>query len=372
MVKIILLNTYPMDKAFEEWKKGITPSHHLWGKIELDKRGRVDMEILKFEKYKFLNSLGRILKIEFLDQQIRTLFHIRKYDIIYAPNGSGTSKLLVVLKLLKLLPTPIVIMAHQPQFVAPEQKSRWKKKIAKILMLQFDAMVFMSHKMRSDTVVHYSIPQSAAEMKFMHLDWGADNDFYKEYANLKPVEETTYAISAGTTQRDIDTIIEAFREVDFPLKIFTTPKLLPTTRDIPDNVTVYAEGTTYGNLLEEYNNARIILVPMKISDHPNNTHGLTSLMDVMVMGKPVIITRNRNLDIDVEEEEIGFWANRYDPDHWKVLLNNIIFDEKRLAEMGKKSLALYKTRYNAEKFAEGLEKIFLDIHHRTSNADSTQ
>lgn len=362
MVKIILLNTYPMDKAYEEWKNNITPSHHLWGKIELDRRGRVYVEILRFEKYKFLNDIGRIFKIEFLDQQIRTLFRIRKYDIIYAPNGSGTTKLLVILKLLKLLSTPIVIMAHQPQFVAPEVNSSFKKKIAKVLMLQFDAMVFMSHQMKADTIVNYNIPVSEAERKFFHLDWGADNAFYQDFANLKPVHQTGFAISAGTTQRDVDTLIEAFRGVDFPLRIFTTPQHLPTIKDIPSNVTIYTEGTTYKNLLEEYNNARIILVPMKISDTPNNTHGLTSLMDVMVMGKPVIITRNRNLDIDVEKEGIGLWANRYDPAHWRILLNDLLFDEERLAAMGTRSMALYKTRYNAENFAEGLEQIFINIH----------
>ncbi len=233
MIKVILMNTYSMDKAYKDWKEGITPSHHLWGKIELDKRGRVEMEILKFEKFKFLNTIGRSLKIEFLDQQIRTLLSINKYDIIFAPNGSGTTKLLVVLKLFKLLSTPIVIMAHQPQFVAPEQKSKFKRNIAKFLMFQFDAMVFLSHKMKSDTIVNYNVPLSESDNKFLHLDWGADNDFYKDYANLKPVEETGYAISAGTTQRDIDTLIEAFREVNFPLKIFTTPLLLPTTKDIP-------------------------------------------------------------------------------------------------------------------------------------------
>jgi glycosyltransferase involved in cell wall biosynthesis len=360
-MRVILMNTYPMDKTYQDWKEGKTPSHHLWGKIELERRGRVEMEILRFEKYRLLNSIGRFLKIEFLDQQFRTLLNIRKYDIIYAPNGSGTTKLLVILKLLRLLSTPIVIVAHQPQFVAPEQKNRLKINIAKILMLQFDAMVFFSHRMKADTKINYNIPQAESDKKFLHLDWGADNNFYNKFANLTPVKETRYAISAGTTLRDIDTLIEAFREVNFQLRIFTTPFLLPTIKDIPENVTIYSEGTTYKDLLEEYNNARIILVPLKISENPNNTHGLTSLMDVMVMGKPVIITRNKNLDIDVEKEGIGFWANRYDPMHWRKLLNEIIFDENRLEEMGRKSLALYHNKYNAERFAEGLENIFMKV-----------
>ena len=167
-----------MENAYNDWKNGITPSHHLWGKIELDRRGEVLVEILPYEKYKILNKIGKILKIEFLDQQIRTLFLIKKYDAIYAPYGSATTKLLVLLKLLKLIRIPIVAIAHQPQFFMHDG-SRTKRWIAKTLMLQFDALVFLSKKMKADNVVNYNIPIEKAAKKFFHLDWGPDLECYK-------------------------------------------------------------------------------------------------------------------------------------------------------------------------------------------------
>lgn len=360
-MKVLLINTYSMENAYKDWENGITPSHHLWGKIELERRGKVQVELLSHEKYKILNKVGKLLKIEFLDQQIRALFLIKKYDAIYAPYGSATTKLLVLLKFLKLIQIPIVAIAHQPQFFMHDG-SRIKRWIAKTSMLQFDTLVFLSKKMKADNIVNYNIPLEKTSKRFFHIDWGPDLEFYKNHENKTPVKDASFAISAGTTGRDFDTIIEAFRGIDFPLKIFTTPNQLPTTTDIPPNVTVYSSGITYRNLLSEYDKSRIILVPLKIGANPANTHGLTGLLDVIAMGKPTVITENKNLDLDVEKEGIGYWAERYDPTHWRNILNAILFDEEALSEMGNKASALFKSKYNAVLFAEGMEKIFLQVN----------
>jgi glycosyltransferase involved in cell wall biosynthesis len=361
-IRVLLMNNYSMEKAYLEWQNGITPSHHLWGKIEIEKRGNVEMEILPFEKYKFLNKIGDFLRIECLDQQVRALRKIKEIDIIYAANGAATSKLLVLLKWLKLIRIPIVAMGHQPQFFAPDT-NKLKRFIAKICILQFDVMVFLSREMRKDTINYYKISSKKATDKLLHLDWGPDPEFYSKFDSPVPVSETNYAICAGTTLRDMDTLIEAFRGVNFHLKIFTTPRSIPTVENIPDNVTISTSGITYRDLLPEYNQARIILVPTIISENPNNTHGLTSLMDALALGKPIIITRNKNIDLDIEKEGIGFWANRNDPEHWRLLLNNVLFDEEALTSMGAKAKAKFKYgNFNAEKFVEGLEKVFLDIY----------
>jgi len=359
-MKILLINTYSMENAYRDWKNGVTPSHHLWGKIELDRRGKVQVDILPYQKYKFLDRIGKIFKIEFLDQQVRSLLVAHKYDAVYAPYGSATTKFLVLLKFLKLTRIPIVAVAHQPQFFSHHSNAikRW---IAKISILQYDAMVFLSKKMKADTQVNYHIPAKRAQKMFFHMDWGPDPDFYEKYRKPISVDQTTFAISAGTTGRDFDTLIEAFRGINFPLKIFTTANQLPSVTDIPANVTIHSTGITYKDLLQEYYKARIILVPLKIGADPTNTHGLTGLLDVIAMGKPTIITENKNLDLDVEEEGIGYWAKRYDPEHWRSLLNGILFDEAALTKMGENAMSLFTQTYNATLFAEGMEKIFLQV-----------
>ncbi len=48
-MRVLLINNYPMDKAYELWAKGEYPSQHLWGKIEIDKHSDIEMVILKHE-----------------------------------------------------------------------------------------------------------------------------------------------------------------------------------------------------------------------------------------------------------------------------------------------------------------------------------
>ena len=40
-------------------------------------------------------------------------------------------------------------------------------------------------------------------------------------------------------------------------------------------------------------------------------------MDCLGIGKPVIMTKNPNIDIDIEKEGIGHWVEPGDVEEWK-------------------------------------------------------
>ena len=48
--KVFLINNYSMERAYSLWEKGISGSHHVWGKVELDQRGKVAMTVFPHEK----------------------------------------------------------------------------------------------------------------------------------------------------------------------------------------------------------------------------------------------------------------------------------------------------------------------------------
>ena len=363
-MKVLLINNYPTDKAFQLWEKGEYPSHYIWGKVELDKNKKIEIIILKHEKYKFLNFIGNLFKIKYLDQQIRTLWIIKKIDIIYAPYATANTTFLILLKLLRLISTPIVITVHQPMF-GYNSNSSIKKFVAKKLIPRYDAVVFLSQALREDFIQKLKISPIIVSKKFFHAGWGPDAEFYKNYANQKPVSQTSFVICAGKTDRDFETIIEAFREIDFPLRIYCTPESLPKSKNIPKNITIHSSGISYIELLKEYNKARIILIPLK--SHRGGTQGLTSLIDAFAMGKPVIMTYNRNIDIDIEREGIGYWAEQYDILSWRKCINKVLKNEKLLESLGSNSMRIYKENCNAEIFAEALEDVFTRTYINNRN-----
>src|SRR5690606_8087313 len=121
-MKVLLVNNYSMENAYALWQKGVSGSQHVWGKVELDQEGEIEVIFLKHQKYGFLNKIGKIIKINHLDQQIRILGNLKKFDILYAPYSSANTRLLVMLKWIGLFKKPIVVTIHQPIFNSNNNK----------------------------------------------------------------------------------------------------------------------------------------------------------------------------------------------------------------------------------------------------------
>jgi len=357
-MKVLLVNSYSMEKAYALWENGTSGSHHLWGKVELDRRGRVELILFKHEKYKFLNKIGSFFGITHLDQQLRILGYLKQFDVLYAPYSLSNTKLLVLLKLIGLFRKPIVVTIHQP-FLFTRSSSRWKRLITKKILLQYESSIFLSKPLMDDTIQALEIPKETVAKKFSTAQWGPDVDFYSKFNIDIPFEECSYVISAGHTDRDYDTLIEAFKHIDFKLKIFCTKDSIPTTKNIPPNVEIHTNFIPYIQLLEHYVNARMILIPLIYPREKEGCQGMTGIQDVIAFGKPVVMTRNPFLNVDVEEEGFGMYVEKMDVTGWVNKINELVCNFEKLKAMQSAASHVYQTKLNAEIFALSLEKILL-------------
>jgi hypothetical protein len=101
-MNVLLVNNYSMEKAYDLWRRGISGSHHVWGKVELDQNKKINMIIFPHEKYKWINKIGRFLGIKHLDQQVRMLFCLDSFDILYAPYSLSNLRFILILRALGL------------------------------------------------------------------------------------------------------------------------------------------------------------------------------------------------------------------------------------------------------------------------------
>lgn len=354
-----MVNDYPLDKYYNNWKNGLTPSQQLWGKVELDNLNVFEVTILPHEKYKFLNKIGNVFHIQHLDQQIRVLFKLKEIDIIYAPFAAATTKLLLILKLLGIINKPIVAMIHYP-LLGSNSKNKIIKYFGRHLVKGFNRLVFISHKIKSENVKAFSPSNDADNKRFVHLNWGAESLFYQGNDLIPIAEKENYAVSVGQTDRDFDTLIEAFKSIDFNLKIYSRPGYVPKVENITDNVQIYTSGVTYKELLEIYKNSRMILICFKMTQQ--STLGVTSLLDALAMGKPVVITENDYIDIDVEKERIGFIVPEDDVNAWVIKVKYLLKNPETCLEFGENALKLQKEKYNMEIFGEHLNSVFEELY----------
>lgn len=348
-IRVLFYNNYSMLNAKKGWEQGGYPSQHLWG-INLLESKNIKIDILDDKKYHLLNFIGNLTGIKYLDQQIRILFKSRKYDIVYSANSVNT-KFLALCKMLGIMHTPIITLMHN--FNSNKSKSFKNKThflFNKLYFRSIDKVLFLSS-------INY---KEAKELYFKtnerhsHIAWGVDLEFYFQKPETLINLNTKYMMSAGNTGRDFDIIVKAFKTVNFDLHIYAT-KYSKKPDNIPSNVlfdiNIPYDNTSPKLLKEKYLESYVILIPL--SDC-SSLQGITSLLEAMAMGKAIIMTYNKNIDIDIEKEGIGLYVQKDDEKGWIKNINYLLANPDKVNEMGLKAYKLCQQIYNMNQFALNL------------------
>jgi len=362
-MNVLLVNNYSMERAYDLWNKGISGSHHVWGKVELDQMGNVNMIIFPHEKYQWLNKFGRFFGITHLDQQVRMLFHLKSFDILYAPYSIANLKIILLLKFFGLFNKPIVVTMHQPFGI--DIHNPLAKRISRWILTTYDATIFLSEELMNKIIKNFNIREEKYLKQFSTAQWGPDINFYEKYCLTRiPFSACKYFISAGHTDRDFELLIEAFKDLPYKLKIFCTPTTIPKTKEIPPNVEVDWEVTRSEVLIPFYQESIAILIPLKFPAAKEGCQGMTSIQDVLTFGKPTIITNNPCINVDVEKEGFGFKVEMHDVNGWKEKLGILATNSEIWEAMSKKSAEVFKDKVNSKIFANQLEKVLTEVYDK--------
>ena len=363
--RILLINAYDMKKVSEMYSRGTFPGHHLFGAHELAEDYGMNILIQQHEKYTFLNWLGKWFDVALLDQQIRALVTLREGDIVYAPFAATNTKLILMAKWFGFIDNPIVILVHQPLFGLPS-KNRLIRFLASKLIPNFNTIIFFSQKLKEEVMSWYNPPEEKRYFHFSPL--GVDLEFFK---NHKAQENAIpYVISSGNTGRDFDILIKAAQRVNCLFKIYCKPESFPKSAQVPENVEILSGEFPFRQICEDIASARLVLIPL--TANPQGTIGLISLLEALALGKPIIMTKNKYIDVDFEKENIGVTVEENDIDGWAHAIASLIDDDKRLKVMGDNSLRLAKSSLNINIFAKELALAIEDTYRRYNSGKSRQ
>lgn len=224
-MKVLFINNYPMDNAWEGWKNGEYPGHHLWGVTHLHKYG-IEVDILPYEKYTILNKIGCKLRLgDYLDVQLRILLRFSQYDLVYSGCQYNTL-FLSLLRCMGIFQKPIIAIIHHP-IIKGRKSNVFVKGHYKLLCLS------------KRVLGQFEKEFNMGEEKACVLDWGVDLPFYEKQRNGVPADnETGFFVSAGKSNRDHDTLAKAFSDINYPLKIYCSSQSAPTISDLPSNISV--------------------------------------------------------------------------------------------------------------------------------------
>lgn len=314
-------------------EKGEFPAHFLYGATKLCDHG---IDVIW---HKSLVSTSRFRQM--MHNLWQMVFVHHNYDVIYATHYQGIEPL-IFLRALGLFRRRIVIWHHQPVVVA---RNAWRNWLGKLFYRGIDDMFFFSQKLIDDSVR----VQKANPLKFHLGHWGADLEMYDRVTAEKC--ERHGFVSTGKEKRDMTTLVRAFNETGAPLNIYLNTKngsfsykQLFETIEVKDNIHVeFPDKLMPYELSKEVNKAQCVVICCKETTY---TVGLTTVVEALAMGIPMICSHNPQIPMDIDGEGCGITVPYGDVEGWKRAITYIQEHPDEAAAMGRRGRRLAETTYN--------------------------
>ncbi len=350
-MKVYFYHTQDTERILREWREGLYPGHLLYGATHLPKYG---VEVISHLYKPFYDNR---LKLTWLTTW-RILTCGRKYDALYATSFRGIEGL-IFLRALGLYRKPIVLWHHQP---IVEAKGWLRERMSRLFYRGIDHMFFFSQQLVDESLK----ASKAKKEKLQVVSWGPDLDFYDSL--LQGRKQRSGFISTGKEQRDLPTLIEAFSKVEkAKLTMYINEKTgdLDYTKvlagvQVPKNVDIHViHRLMIGELAQIVNQAECIAICCRKS---NYTVGLTTLVEALALGTPVITTRNTTFPYDVDQEGVGISVPYDDVDAWVQALHRLLEHPEEVQRMGQNARALAERKFNLENTTKIIAEALLQLN----------
>jgi hypothetical protein len=354
MARILVINDYSLPFSWDNAKHRRSPAHFLYGVDHLAGAGH-QVQIVSDLKTRWMAALDRHAGrwgslLGSLDRQTAALPFLWRTDLIYSPCQTQT-QVLTYMRAVGILRTPIICLAHHP--IVRGQFGRLTRPFTQLMLNGLSAMPALSRTVANE------INTLSGRRLSQPLRWGPDAGFYPpaQYPGIG-------ALAAGRTGRDFVTFGRAATVTRVPATILCQRTALQAEFEtFGSNVRV-----TVPELFLEYNessrlfaSARVLAIPMVAQD---SLVGLSSLMDVLGAGKPVIMTRNANIDLDIEALGIGRWVEPGDVAGWTNALRFFEDHPDAATEMGRRARALTEEGYNYRAFSNDIGRLVESVLSR--------
>lgn len=352
-----MLNNYSLKRVTEEIMLNVKPSHHLYGIMEMQSEGII-FDYLETDTTHFLFKLGKWMRkiplfyLGDLYIQAKALKQQKNYDVIYAPCQDCTI-FLGVLRYFKILRTPLVAIAHHPILSG--------RLISVRRLTSYFFLKGHSFFPALSNVVAAQINSIVGKELSAELHWGPNLVFYEKELSLqeKPLSKDIDIVTIGRTGRDYDTLIRAFNGTNIRVVIYCHEScknnlLTKFTSNISIHFLQNPEELDYTQIIKIYSRSKILAIPMLPQD---SLCGLTSVVDGIAMGMPIIATYNKYINIDIEKLGIGYWVKSFDENEWLqktvALLNNV--DVRK--SMSDNAFSVGKEKNNIIFFANNVKQL---------------
>ena len=349
---VYFYHTQDTRQIFTDWSAGVFPAHLLYGATHLPEFGA---DVI-YHWYGPQPPHRRWLLT--LLTPLRILLCPRRFDVLYATSFRGL-ELVVLLRALHLFPRPVVLWHHQP---VVKSKGRLRECLSRLFYRGIDRMFFFSEPIVADSLRS----GKARRGRMQVVPWGPDLDFYDGILRETLAARTLRFISTGKEERDMPTLIRAFAAVPSDLDIYVSPSNGAVNytevlgqEQIPANVHVHViRGFLIRQLATSVSRAGCVVICCR---RTNYTVGLTTLVEALALGLPVVCTRNVTFPFDCDAEGVGITVDYGDQAGWERALRWIVDHPDQAREMGRRARRLAEERFNVRNTARIVAQALRDV-----------
>ncbi|OAV73459.1 colanic acid biosynthesis glycosyltransferase WcaL [Bacteroidales bacterium Barb6] len=347
-MKVYFYHAISIEKNYRAWKISEFPGHLLYGLTHLYKYGIESIyHTIPFNPYQ--------CRLRLMLYNLKSiLFCKESFDAVYAATHYGL-ELLIFLRACGLYKKPIVIW-HHTAIVTPSNSIR--RLFSKLFYKGIDKVCFFSQPLLENSLKTCKVKKENAFL----IHWGADLTFFDTLRSLK--HRGKQYISTGRERRDFITLIRAFNKTTEQCDIYVPVgyeiQLAQELKNNAKNIQLSFVEATHIEMAKIANNAFVIMI--SCFDYPY-TVGLTSLVEAMALGRPIITTANPNFPIDVEKENIGIKIPHGDVDAWVKAIQYLSSHPDEAKTMGDNARSLAERQYNLELFTKEIASILLSINN---------
>lgn len=340
-MKIYFYHTRLTKESYDEWKEYKFPGHILYGLPLLGKYG------IESVMHKYKHYANRFLLMLYVTKEI--LLCKERYDVLYATSFRGI-ELIIFLRALGLFRKPIAVWHHT---AVTTSTNRLREFVAKFFYKGIDKMFFFSQKMINDSLKSDKAPAHKLEL----IHWGPDLAFYDHVMKENSQCTPEGFVSTGKENRDMNTLLKAFSSTSCKLDVYISrscgnidyEKIIGKFPPLDSIIIHYTEGVIPYELAKIVAKKSCIVISCLEYAY---TVGLTTLVEALALGIPVICSRNPNFEFDIDKEKIGITVEYGDVQGWIKAIKYIDGHPEEAKVMGENARKLAEKRFNMEIFAK--------------------
>jgi len=353
-MKIFFYDIIPIEERYKEWEDLMFPGHLLYGVTHLKKYG-----IETFYKQIPFNPYKNRIRLMYYNLKY-ILSHRKKFDLLYGVTHRGL-EIIIFLRALGLFRKPIVLW-HHSAVVVP--KNIFWRPISKLFYKGIDHLFFFSESLKESSLKTGKVREQNVSV----IHWGADLKFYD---NIEAIKKNSKFISTGRENRDFVTLIKAFNRTSYTCDILTGLQVgnknykdiivTELQEPIKENISLSFTNKTPYEIAEKVKAAHAVVICCM--DYPY-TVGLTTLVEALALGKPIISTDNPTFPFDIEKENIGIKVPYGDVEGWIKALDFFSTHPEKIKEWGENGRLLAQNTFNLDILSKEVAELLITYKTR--------